>query len=122
MQVRLLRAIQEGEIRRVGEERDRKVDVRVIAATHRDLEERVQEGHFCEDLYYRLSVFPITLPPLHERREDIPLLVQHFLERQTTPTSPRAFTTQAMDALCAYEWPGNIRALQNEVERAALLA
>ncbi len=122
MQVRLLRAIQEGEIRRVGEERDRKVDVRVIAATHRDLEARVREGQFREDLYYRLSVFPIALPPLRERREDIPLLAQHFLARQTAPNTPRALTTRAMDALCAHSWPGNIRELQNEVERAALLA
>ena len=122
MQVRLLRAIQEGEIRRVGEERDRQVDVRVIAATHRDLEQCVREGQFREDLYYRLSVFPIVLPPLRERREDIPLLLQHFLERHSSPTSPRALTTQAMDALCIYEWPGNIRELQNEAERAALLA
>lgn len=122
MQVRLLRAIQEGEIRRVGEERDRKVDVRVIAATHRDLEERVREGQFREDLYYRLSVFPIVLPPLRERREDIPFLVQYFLQGHTSAASPRVLTTPAMDALCAYEWPGNIRQLQNEVERAALLA
>lgn len=122
MQVRLLRAIQEGEIRRVGEERDRQVDVRVIAATHRDLEQCVREGQFREDLYYRLSVFPISLPPLRERREDIPLLAQHFLERQTSPQAPRSLTTRAMDALCAHVWPGNIRELQNEVERAALLA
>ena len=122
MQVRLLRAIKEGEIRRVGEERDRQVDVRVIAATHRDLEQCVREGQFREDLYYRLSVFPIVLPPLRERREDIPLLLQHFLERHSSPTSQRALTTQAMDALCIYEWPGNIRELQNEAERAALLA
>lgn len=122
MQVRLLRAIQEGEIRRVGEERDRQVDVRVIAATHRDLEQCVREGQFREDLYYRLSVFPISLPPLRERREDIPLLAQHFLARQTSPQAPRSLTTRAMDALCAHVWPGNIRELQNEVERAALLA
>ncbi len=122
MQVRLLRAIQEGEIRRVGEERERKVDVRIIVATHRDLEQRVREGHFREDLYYRLSVFPLTLPPLRERREDIPDLAQHFLQLKRAPNAPEALTTRAMDALCAYEWPGNIRQLQNEVERAALLA
>ena len=122
MQVLLLRAIQEGEIRRVGEERNRKVDVRVIAATHRDLEARVAAGEFREDLYYRLSVFPIGLPPLKDRREDIPDLVLHFLKQQQRENSPYSFTTRAMDALCAHDWPGNIRALQNEIERAALLA
>ena len=122
MQVKLLRAIQEGEIRRVGEERDRKVDVRVIAATHRDLEARVAEGEFREDLYYRLAVFPIGLPALKDRREDIPDLVLHFLKRQRRENIPQGFTTRAMDALCTHDWPGNIRALENEVERATLLA
>jgi DNA-binding NtrC family response regulator/ligand-binding sensor domain-containing protein len=123
LQVRLLRAIQEGEIRRVGEERIRRVDVRVIAATHRDLHQDAAEGRFREDLYYRLSVFPIHLPPLRERREDIPELALHFLahQRQRDGKSPEGFTARAMDALCAYDWPGNIRELQNEVERAALL-
>ena len=124
MQVRLLRAIQEGEIRRVGEERDRKVDVRVIAATHRDLGAEIETGNFREDLYYRLSVFPIHLPPLRERREDIPDLALHFLQQraQTQQNCPQGFTTRAMDALGFYDWPGNIRELQNEIERAALLA
>ena len=123
LQVRLLRAVQEGEIRRVGEEQVRHVDVRVIAATHRDLKQAVSEGGFREDLYYRLNVFPIGLPPLRQRREDIPELALHFLgqRRQRDPRAPEGFTAQAMDALCAYEWPGNIRELQNEVERAALL-
>jgi len=124
LQVRLLRAIQEGEIRRVGEEQDRKVDVRVIAATHRDLAEEVQGGRFREDLYYRLSVFPIDLPPLRERREDIPDLALHFLQQKQPiqQNCPEGFTTRTMDALCRYDWPGNIRELLNEVERAALLA
>ena len=123
LQVSLLRAIQEGEIRRVGEEQDRHVDVRVIAATNRDLQERVVEGEFREDLYYRLSVFPIAMPPLRERRDDIPDLVLAFLEekRRKQDRGPQGLTAPAMDALCAYDWPGNIRALRNEVERAALL-
>ena len=124
LQVRLLRAIQEGEIRRVGEDRDRRVDVRVIAATHRHLKEETQAGRFREDLYYRLSVFPIHLPPLRERREDIPDLALHFLEQrqQRQANSPGGFTAATMDAFCRYDWPGNIRELQNEVERGALLA
>jgi len=123
LQVRLLRALQEGEIRRVGEEQDRHVDVRVIAATNRDLRDQVAQGDFREDLFYRLSVFPIELPPLRQRRDDIPELVLHFLaEKQTKEgCGPQGFTAPAMDALCAYDWPGNIRELQNEVERAALL-
>ncbi|MBI2504768.1 MAG: sigma-54-dependent Fis family transcriptional regulator [Candidatus Latescibacteria bacterium] len=123
LQVRLLRAVQEGEIRRVGEEQVRHVDVRVIAATHRELKQAVAEGRFREDLYYRLNVFPIGLPPLRQRREDIPELALHFLGqlRQRDPRAPEGFTARAMDALCAHEWPGNIRELQNEVERAALL-
>ena len=124
LQVRLLRAIQEGEIRRVGEDQDRQIDVRVIAATNRDLGQEVAENRFREDLFYRLSVFPIGLPPLRQRREDIPELALHFLAQQqkSTENTPRRFTARAMDALCAGDWPGNIRDLQNEVERAALMA
>jgi len=122
LQVRLLRAIQEGEIRRVGEERDRKVDVRVLAATHRDLQEEVAEGRFRQDLYYRLSVFPLHLPPLRERREDIPDLVLAVLQAKSGEgDSTDGFTPAAMNALSAYDWPGNVRELQNEVERAQLL-
>jgi DNA-binding NtrC family response regulator len=122
LQVRLLRAIQEGEIRRVGEEQDRKVDVRVIAATHRDLQSDVAAGKFREDLYYRLSVFPIDLPPLRQRREDIAdLAVLKLNQLKKDDGGLEGFTARAMDALSTYEWPGNIRELQNEVERAALL-
>ncbi len=122
LQVRLLRAIQEREIRRVGEDRDRKVNVRVIAATNRDLKAEVEKGDFREDLFYRLNVFPITLPPLRERKEDIPELALYFLgKKDGEGAGPQGFTAHAMDALGAYEWPGNIRELQNEVERAALL-
>ena len=123
LQVRLLRALQEGEIRRVGEERDRTVDVRVIAATNRDLKEEIDKGTFREDLYYRLSIFPIHLPPLRDRRDDIADLILHFLgvEAKKDGAAPRALTAAAMNALSAYDWPGNIRELENEVERAALL-
>ena len=124
LQIRLLRVLQEGEIRRVGEDTDRKVDVRVITASHRDLQAHVADGGFREDLYYRLAVFPIPLPPLRERREDIPDLCLHFLSQKATKQGkgPEGFTAPAMDALCAHEWPGNIRELQNEVERASLFS
>ena len=124
LQARLLRAIQEGEIRRVGEDQYRRVDVRVIAATNRQLKEEVEAERFREDLFYRLSVFPVHLPPLRERKEDIPELAQHFLvqKQQKDAQAPSVFTGPAMDALGAYDWPGNIRELQNEVERAVLLA
>jgi DNA-binding NtrC family response regulator len=124
MQVKLLRALQEGEITRVGETSIRKVDLRVIAATNRNLEEEVKTGGFREDLYYRLSVFPIALPSLRERREDIPLLANHFLEQQSADSGNPAggFTPEAMDALTRYDWPGNVRELKNEIERALVLS
>ena len=123
MQVKLLRALQDGQIRRVGETQDRKVDVRIIAATHRDLSEEIKAGRFREDLYYRLSVFPIHLPPLRARREDIPLLATHCLGRSNTKLgrSVGGFTAEAMDALVNHDWPGNVRELENEVERAVVL-
>ena len=123
LQVRLLRAIQEGEIRRVGEDENRQIDVRVIAATNRDLSKEVEERRFREDLFYRLSVFPIELPPLRESRDDIPELAQHFLDqaRPSGKDNPTGFTAAAMDALGKHDWPGNIRALGNEIERAVLL-
>jgi len=123
MQVKLLRALQDGEIRRVGETQERKVDVRIIAATHRDLSEEIEAGRFREALYYRLSVFPIHLPPLSARREDIPLLATHCLGRSNTKLgrSVQGFTAEAMDALVHYDWPGNVRELENEVERAVVL-
>jgi transcriptional regulator with PAS, ATPase and Fis domain len=123
LQVRLLRALQEGEIRRVGEERNRTVDVRIIAATNRDLKEKIDKEIFREDLYYRLSIFPIHLPPLRDRRDDIADLILHFLsvKAKKDGAAPRALTAAAMNALSAYDWPGNIRELMNEVERAALV-
>ena len=123
MQVRLLRVLQEGEVTRIGETEPRKVDVRIIAATNRDLDTEVQSGRFREDLYYRLSVFPIRLPPLRERREDIPSLAVHFLEKHSEalrrPTE--GFAPDALDALTRYEWPGNVRELENEIQRALVL-
>ncbi len=119
-QVKLLRVIQEREIRRVGGNQDMKVDVRIIAATNRDLEKALAEGAFREDLYYRLDVIPIKLPPLRERAGDIPLLVQHFLEqlsRESGKPLP-TLTPEAMRLLQAYEWRGNVRELENLIERA----
>jgi Nif-specific regulatory protein len=124
MQVKLLRVLQEGEFRPVGGTRYRSVDVRVIASTNRDLEEEVRKDNFRADLYYRINVFPITLPPLRERREDIPLLATHFLRKFAGKLDrPIAhFTPRAVELLSGYDWPGNIRELENEIERALTLA
>ncbi len=121
MQVRMLRVLQEGEIRRVGESTDRKVDVRVVAATNRDLRAEVDAGRFREDLYFRLNVFPIEVPPLRDRLEDVPLLVAHFLGVYAPDRQVRV-APEAMDLLCRYSWRGNVRELENEVQRALLLA
>ena len=124
LQVKLLRALQEGEIRRVGDSQDIKVDVRVVAATARDLAEEVRRGAFREDLYYRLNVFALHLPPLRDRREDIPLLLEHFLARMNARMGLHisGFTAEALGILTAYDWPGNVRELENTVERAIALA
>ena len=123
MQVRLLRAIQEREVQRVGSNQTLAVDVRLIAATHRNLAEEVSAGRFRQDLYYRLNVVTIDMPPLRQRREDIPLLAQHFLKRyaERNRKTVQGFTPQAMDLLIHYPWPGNIRELENAVERAVVL-
>ncbi|WP_204251568.1 sigma 54-interacting transcriptional regulator, partial [Escherichia coli] len=123
MQVRLLRAIQEREVQRVGSNQTLAVDVRLIAATHRNLAEEVSAGRFRQDLYYRLNVVTIEIPPLRRRREDIPQLAQHFLKRHTERNrkTVKGFTPQAMDLLIHYPWPGNIRELENAVERAVVL-
>ena len=121
LQVRLLRVLQEGEIRRVGESANRKVDVRVIAATNRDLRADVSSGRFREDLYYRLIVFPIRTPALRERPEDIPLLAAHFLSESASDREV-SVSARAMDHLCRYDWPGNVRELENEIQRSLLLA
>ena len=124
LQVRLLRVLQEGTIRPVGASETKHVDVRVISATHVNLEDAVRERHFRDDLYFRLAVFPIPIPPLRERREDIPLLATYFLKRyaEEKGISVRGFTPEAMDALMDYPFPGNIRELQNEIQRAVVLA
>ncbi len=123
-QAKLLRALQEKEIERLGNPRPIKVDVRVIAATNRNLAQEVAEGRFREDLYYRLNVFPIEVPPLRERREDIPKLVETFID-EFSVTMDKAIDGVAkasLQSLCAYDWPGNIRELRNIVERAVILA
>ncbi|MDR3374033.1 MAG: sigma 54-interacting transcriptional regulator [Ancalomicrobiaceae bacterium] len=124
IQVKLLRAIQEGEIEPVGARRPIKVDFRLISATNRSLLELTKAGHFREDLYYRLNVFPIWIPPLRERREDIPELVQHFIARFSAEEKKRRLvgaTTETLQLLAAYDWPGNIRQLENAVFRAVVL-
>ncbi len=123
VQLKLLRVIQEREFTRLGGTTTLKADVRLVAATHRDLEKLVAEGIFREDLYYRLNVFPIYLPPLRERKADIPLLAEHFLSRhaaeQGKPT--RRLSQAALDLLMQYHWPGNVRELENVIERALLV-
>jgi Nif-specific regulatory protein len=122
LQSKLLRVLQEGEIRAIGATAEKRVNVRIVAATNRNLEKEVAEGRFREDLYYRLKVFPIRVPPLRERREDIPLLAKHFLERYSTELGKPAagYSQQAMELLQAYDWPGNVRELQNEVQRLVI--
>ena len=124
VQVKLLRAVQEGEVDPVGGRSTVKVDIRLISATNRDLIQRVKDGLFREDLYYRLNVFPIHIPPLRERREDIPLLVQHFVARlgkSETGGRVKGISAAALTMLEAYDWPGNIRQLENAIFRAVVL-
>ncbi|HKS76597.1 MAG TPA: sigma-54 dependent transcriptional regulator [Terriglobales bacterium] len=123
MQVKLLRVLQERTVRPVGGTDEIAIDVRVIAATNRDLDKQVAEGNFREDLYYRLNVIPVCAPPLRDRREDIPLLVNHFLKKYA-PAAGKAIlrvNSRSLEALCAYDWPGNVRQLENTVERAVAL-
>jgi len=124
MQVRLLRAVQEHEVTPVGSSRAERFDARIVCATNRDLEKEVTEGRFREDLFYRLNVIEVHLPPLRERREDIPLLVRHFVKRTSREQSQpeKAIEQAAMTALINYNWPGNVRELQNAVERAFTLS
>lgn len=124
MQAKLLRVLQEKEIQRVGGEQVLTVDVRVIAATNRDLMERIEEGAFREDLYYRLNVVTLPVPPLRERGDDIPLLAQRFLETfaEKNRRKIKGFTPQAMDRMMRYEWPGNVRELMNALERCVILS
>ncbi len=122
IQSKLLRALQEGEIRPVGATSPKHVNVRIVAATNRNLEEEVKRGRFREDLFYRLDQFPIRLPPLRERREDIPLLASHFLQRYAEEQGKHVggFSQQTMELMIAYDWPGNVRELQNEVQRIVI--
>ncbi len=124
LQVKLLRVLQEKELERVGDTRTMQVDVRVVAASNLDLYREVSEGRFRADLFWRLNVMPISLPPLRSRREDIPLLVDHFLSlyNRLNERDVTSVQSQAMDALKSYSWPGNVRELQNYVERAVILA
>jgi two-component system, NtrC family, nitrogen regulation response regulator NtrX len=124
MQAKLLRVLEEGEVERIGGEKPIAVNVRVVVATHRDLESRVREEKFRQDLFHRIYVFPLVLPPLRERREDIPALVEHFAAQVCAQNSwkPVPFAPEAMEALQSYSWPGNVRELRNMVERLMLLA
>ncbi len=123
MQVKLLRVLQERQFERVGANETIQVDVRVIAATNRNLETMVKEGKFREDLFYRLNVFKIDLPPLRDRTEDIPLLAAHFAEKYARPLkAPCQFSPEAMELILTYSWPGNIRQLENAIERAVITA
>jgi len=124
MQAKLLRALEEGEVERVGGDKPVKVNVRVLVATHRNLEELVREGKFRQDLYHRVYVFPLVLPPLRERKEDIPVLVRHFSEQVSAANGWKSFrfTPDAVESLQRYAWPGNVRELRNVVERVMLLA
>src|SRR5262249_2827143 len=119
-----LRVLQSQEFRRIGDDRDVRVDVRLITATNRDLEKAVQSGAFRQDLYYRINVFPLTLPPLRDRPEDVPLLAHHFLLKHRDKVGKRVegFTPAAMEKLLAYHWPGNVRELENKVHHALVLA
>jgi transcriptional regulator with PAS, ATPase and Fis domain len=123
LQVKLLRVLQERQFERLGGDRTLAVNVRILAATHRNLEQALRDGRFREDLYYRLNVVTIQVPPLRERREDIPLLLEHFLQKfaQKNRRNVTGLTVAARDALLRYDYPGNVRELENIVERAVLL-
>ncbi len=123
-QAKLLRVLQEGELERIGDSRTRKIDVRVIAATNVDLQEAVEQGKFRRDLFYRLNVYPVNIPPLRERAEDIPLLVQRFIDKLSARHAKKVIgvTDKAMHALRGYAWPGNVRELENVIERGIILA
>src|SRR6187549_250965 len=122
-QAKVLRVLQEGEVERLGSARTTKVDVRVIAATNKNLEEEIEKGHFREDLYFRLAVIPIHVPPLRERQEDVPALVRHYMDyfSRENNTRPRRISPAAMEALSRYRWRGNIRELRNTVERLIIM-
>src|SRR5205085_702733 len=122
-QAKVLRVLQEGEVERLGSARTIKVDVRVIAATNKNLEEEIEKGRFREDLYFRLAVIPIQVPPLRERTQDVPSLVRHYIEyfSRENNTRPKRVTQAALEALSRYRWKGNIRELRNTVERMIIM-
>jgi formate hydrogenlyase transcriptional activator len=124
LQPKLLRVLQEQEFERLGSTRTRQVDVRLVAATNRDLTEMMKRGEFRSDLYYRLNIFPIRIPPLHERREDIPMLVQYFMQKYARRMGKRIETVPpaTMQKLVDWSWPGNVRELQNMIERGVILS
>ena len=124
MQVKLLRALQDKVIRRVGGTSEETIDVRIIAATNRNPEQAIQDGALRADLYYRLNVIRLQLPPLRQRPEDIPLLTQHFIARHAERNSRnvKGISTEALEALAAWQWPGNVRELENATERAVVLS
>jgi DNA-binding NtrC family response regulator len=123
LQTKLLRVLQEREVRRVGDNKSIPVNVRVVGATNEPLQEKIQDGSFREDLYYRLAVIPVEIPPLRERLEDVPLLVNHFLQKQANATGvePKKIDPKAIELLCQYDYPGNVRELENAIERACAL-
>ena len=122
LQVKLLRVLAEREIDRIGSTKPTSIDIRVITATHRNLEESIKEGSFREDLFYRLNIIPINLPPLRERKTDIPLLADHFLKQFNRTAIPKTISDEAMQFLVNYSWPGNIRELANFIERMVVLS
>jgi transcriptional regulator with GAF, ATPase, and Fis domain len=124
LQAKLLRILQEGEFERLGNPKTMKVNVRVIAATNRNLQQAIEKKEFREDLYYRLNVFPVICPPLRDRKDDIPLLVKHFCQKHEGKIGKKVsdIHPKVMDALVAYDWPGNIRELENIIERAMILS
>jgi len=122
LQTKLLRALQERSFERVGGQEPIRVDVRILAATNRDLEAMIKEGKFRDDLYYRLNVVELQLPPLRERRRDVPLLVDHFLAKYADTLGPRIVAPETLDRLVGYEWPGNVRELENVIQRAMVMA
>ena len=124
VQPKLLRVLQEHEFEKLGSARTQQVDVRIVAATHRDLRQMVEDGEFRSDLFYRLHVFPVKIPPLRDHQEDIPLLVRHYVDRYSRRMNRRISTipSQAMEVITKYSWPGNVRELQNFIERAVILS
>ena len=124
MQAKLLRVLEEGEVERIGGDKSIPVDVRVLVATHRNLEDLVKEGKFREDLFHRVYVFPLVLPPLRQRKEDIPILLEHFAAQICAQNGWKTipFSAEAIGALQRYSWPGNVREMRNVVERLLLLA